>query len=280
MRTRKPPETARVLVDGAIVGSIGVAICLGGQQLPFMTGLVALVFVVRVSLARQLGGSIGRELVFLGICTAVGAANDWNTVVLHDVYAYDVPSALPVDGAIPVWMLLYWGLILRFVSSLGRWPGLGDEGPSDQVGFPKHRRAHPLGRLAVQLVLVLATRQAIYRFFDDPLLSWLPFAGAAALWWLLLGLSAHDRRLALLAVTVGTASEAVLITVGGLHRYELGLIGGVPLWIILWWPLAVLVWKDIGGRIEAALSSASAAPEQSGREHEEQPAVGGALATR
>jgi len=269
--------TARVLVDGAIVGSIGVAICFGGQHLPFMTGLVALAFVVRVLLARQLGGSIGRELVFLGICTAVGAANDWNTVVLHDVYAYDVPTALPVDGAIPVWMLLYWGLILRFVSSLGRWPGLGAEGPADQVGLPGHRAAHPVGRLAVQLVLVLATRQAIYRFFDDPVLSWVPLAGAAVLWWLLLGSSAHDRGLALLAVTVGTAAEAVLITVGGLHRYELGLVGGVPLWIILWWPLAVLLWKDIGGRIETALA---AAPEQPGREDEEQPAVGRALAAR
>ncbi len=275
------PASARVLVDGLIVGSIGVAICLAGQHLAFMTGLVALAFVFRVLLAPQLGGSMGRELALLGICTAVGAANDWNTVVLHDVYSYDVPSALPVHGAIPVWMLLYWGLILRFVSSLGRWPALGPEGPADQVGLPGRRWIHPVGRLGVQLVLVLATRQAIYRFFDDPVLSWLPFAGAAVLWWLLLGLSAHDSRLALLAVTVGTASEAALITVGGLHRYELGLIGGVPLWIILWWPLAVLVWKDIGGRIETALQgSAAASPEQPRREREEQPAVGRALTAR
>ncbi len=171
-------------------------------------------------------------------------------MVVQDVYAYTVPTWIPVPGAPPVWMLLFWGLILRFVASLAAWPGLG---PSDHrrsgVGLPGHRLDSAATRLALMGALVLATRQACFRWFDDPLGSWLPFALAAALWVALIGLDAHDRRLAGLALTLGTLTEVAYIQLGGLHRYEIGVVGGVPLWIVLWWPIAVLVWKEIGGVI-------------------------------
>ena len=250
------PAGRSVRLDAVAVALVGLAICVAGQRPWLMTAVVAIAIAGRLALFARAGGRLGPELAFLLVCVAVGGGNDWNTVVRHDVYAYDVPALLPVDGAIPVWMLLYWGLILRFVSRLARWPALGaTPDPSDLVGLPGARRARPGVRLGIQLVLVLGTRQAVYRWFDDPLLSWLPFAAAAVLWGTFLGLSQRDRRLALLALTVGTAGEAALITVGGLHRYALGLVGGVPLWIMIWWPLAVLVWADVGGRIEDALGA-------------------------
>lgn len=248
----------RVLkVDAACVLAVGAVACVVADRLLLMSVLVPAVIGLRFVVLRRL--PLAPELGFFGICTLVGAANDWNTVVVHDVYAYDVATWLPFDGAIPVWMLLFWGLILRLVASLARWSRWGaTSGPSARVGLPGRRAEHPWVRLAVQLALVVATRQAIYRWFEDPLLSWLPFAGAALAWWLLLGFDRRELGLAALALTLGTAAEAALISVGGLHTYALGLVGGVPLWIILWWPLAVLIWKDVGGHIEAALSAPQA----------------------
>jgi len=106
------------------------------------------------------------------------------------------------------------------------------------------------------LLLALGTRQTIYRFYDDPLWSWLPFAAALALYPLLFGLTRHEARLAGLTLAVGPLVEVLYIQVGGLHRYPLGWIGGVPLWIALWWVLAVLLWRDLGSRIQSALIAA------------------------
>lgn len=38
-----------------------------------------------------------------------------------------------------------------------------------------------------------------------------------------------------------------------LDASHLGWFGGVSLWIVLWWLLAVLVWKDLAYRLEARL---------------------------
>ncbi len=247
-----------VALDAAALAVVSVAICVAADRLLWMSVLVPAVFAARVWLWRRWvgAGRLGAEGAFLALCVLVGAANDWNTVVAHDVYRYTVPTFGGVEGALPLWMLLYWGLILRFVAALGAWRGLGEgAGPRDRVGVGGHRRDDPWTRLALMLALVLATRQAIFRWSTDPVASWLPFALAAVLWAAVLGLNGHDRRLALLAVTVGTAVEAAYITVGGLHEYDLGLVGGVPLWIVLWWPLGVLVWKELSGRVHRRLEA-------------------------
>ena len=104
-------------------------------------------------------------------------------------------------------------------------------------------------KVALQLLLVLATRQAIYRLYDDPLWSWLPFAAALALWLALFRPSTHDLKLLALVALGGPGIELLYINVGLLHRYALGWIGGVPLWIALWWLLAVLVVNDLSARL-------------------------------
>jgi len=252
-RRRADVEAA---LDAGAVALVVVAICAAADRWLLMTALVPAVMGARLALWRHLVGptGLGRELALCGLCVAVGAFNDWNTVVGHGVYAYDVPLRSGATGALPVWMLLFWGQILRLVASLAAWPRLGPVGPPvGRFGLPRRRVDRPLARLVVIGVLVVSTRQAVFAWYGDPLLSWLPFAGASVLWWLLLGVDRHDATLAGLALTVGVGVEAALITVGGLHRYELPLVGGVPLWIVLWWPLGVLVWKDLGGRARTGL---------------------------
>lgn len=252
-----------VALDAATVAIVSALILLAADRLVAMSLVVPAVVVGRMVLWRRLLGprGFGREIALFSVCAAVGAFNDWNTVVLHGVYRYEVAAWLPGDGALPAWMLLFWGSILRFMASLAAWPRLGPVTTTDRVGLPGRRIEHRGARLLVLLALVVGTRQAVFRWYDEPLLSWLPFAIAAAAWLLLLGVDRHDRRLALLAVTVGTAVEAAYITVGGLHRYEQPLVGGVPLWIILWWPIGVLVWKDLSLRIRMTLNrSGNSAP--------------------
>ena len=96
--------------------------------------------------------------------------------------------------------------------------------------------------------MVALTRAAVYRWSADPLLSWLPMAAALAVQVALLGPRAHAVRLALIVGIGGTAIEALLIQGAGLHRYALGWLGGVPLWIALWWPLGTLVWCELAAR--------------------------------
>jgi hypothetical protein len=228
-------KDAALVLDAAVVVAIGVAICLFGDQPAVMGSLVALAFAGRMAAWAALDlGPMGREAGFLLICTVVGAFNDWNTVDGHGVYAYALPAEAPHISSIPLWMLAYWGLILRFVATLGA---------SERLGPLSGRR--PPWRLGVMLLLVVLTRQGIYRFSLDPWLSWLPFAAAALVWIVVLRPDAHDRRLGALALAVGTGAEVALIQIGGLHHYELGIVGGVPLWIILWWPMATLVWKEV-----------------------------------
>ncbi len=236
-RPTKPTDDRALALDAAVVVAVSVAICVATDQLLFMSIFVPTVLVVRLVVWRQLRlGPMAPEVALLLICTLLGAFNDWNTVDRHGVYEYLAPTYGHGISSIPLWMLLFWGLILRFVASLA-W--------SARLGVaPAHRK--PV-RLLLILALVLATRQGIYRWYDDPWLSWLPFAAAGVMWWVALKPDAHDRRLAAAAIVVGTAIEVLYIQVGGLHRYGLGIVGGVPLWIVLWWPMAVLVWKEVVG---------------------------------
>lgn len=236
---------AALAVDVAAIAAVSVAICLAAERTSFMTGVVAAAIAARFA-ARQLlpaaeraTGAAG-ELLFFAACTLLGGLNDWNTVVRHGVYDY-----LGRSRAIPAWMLLYWGLILRGIATLCSWRGLDpDAAPRDRV----LGRRSPGGKVALELLLVAATRQAIYRFHDHPILSWAPFAAALVAYAALFGLDRGDRRLLLVFAVVGPGVEIAYIQLGGLHAYRLGWLAGVPLWIALWWLLAALIWRDLSAR--------------------------------
>ena len=243
-----------VALDAAVVALVSAGICLASDQLLFMTILVPAVilarFLVLAALARPEAVSLKAELVFFLVCTCLGAFNDWNSVCNHRIYDYTVPHYLDLS-TIPLWMLLFWGMILRFIARLARWEALSPPAaPSDRVGLGGLAVDSGLVKVATQLVLVLVTRQAIYRFFGDPILSWLPFAGALLLYLLLCRVDRHDLALLAIFLVGGPLIEVLYIQVGGLHAYKLGWFGGVPLWIVLWWLVIVLIWKDLAIRIE------------------------------
>jgi hypothetical protein len=243
-----------VALDGASVGAVGIALCFASDQLVLMTVLVPVVIVGRmiawwlwVRVATR--DSLSRELGFLTLCTLLGAVNDWNSVVRHKVYLYTAPADHPAISTIPTWMLLYWGLILRFVATLASWERLGPNASGDLVRFGATQWRSTRWSLALRLALVLVTRQAIYRFHRDPILSWLPFLLAIGLYAYCFPLGRRERTLALLFLLGGPVVESVFIQWGHLHWYALGWFGGVPLWIVLWWVLAVLVWADVSRRL-------------------------------
>lgn len=246
-----------VAVDLFAVAVVGLAICLAADRLAPMTVLVPAVVVARTIAwsrlpASQRGHALWVEVAALAGVTVLGAFNDWSSVVRHGVYDYAVPHYV-AWSTIPVWMLLYWGLILRFLATLFAWGRLGAPGHPGTLRLGRTRLSAPGVRVAIELALVLATRQAIYRAYLDPLWSWLPFAAALALYVALFGLGGHGRRLVALLAVVGPLVEIAFIQLGGLHRYHLGWLGGVPLWIVLWWVLGGLVWSDLSRPILAWL---------------------------
>ncbi len=249
-------------LDLASVALISVGICLWSQRLSVMTlgvgAVLALRLVVFARLPReQRDLSLLGELVFCSMCTLLGAVNDWNSVTRHRIYDYTVPVYFPELSRVPIWMLLYWGLILRLVSSLFRWSRLRLSPASNAVHLGRHVTRHVGVRIGVMLALVIITRQTIYRLYLDPVFSWLPFA--LGIVGLLILLRPDARRLAVLAVfgTLGPAVEVLYIQVGQLHAYHLGWIWGVPVWIALWWVLSAAIWGEISGRIVGLLGGPS-----------------------
>ncbi len=243
-----PASDRDFALDAVAIVVISVAICTAAHHLAFMSAFVPAVVVARFALFR---GPHGRELAFFTLCTALGAFNDWSSVTRHHIYAYTVPVYFPSASALPLWMLLYWGLILRFLATLFRWRRLGLGPPPDTLHLGGRVIASAPWRVGVLVALVVATRQTIYRSFADPVWSWLPFALALALaLWLL---RPDRRRLTVLGafVVLGPLVEVAYIQLGGLHHYALGWFGGVPLWIVLWWGLSALVWEDISARVLA-----------------------------
>ncbi len=242
------PHGERVFaIDAAATAAVGVAICLASNRLTLMTALVPAVLALRFGAWSRLPLSerelsVGAELAFFTLCMVLGAGNDWNSVVRHRIYDYAVPPA----GRIPFWMLLYWGMILRFVASLC-------QRIRRSVARPI-QPDRPLMRVTIELTLVIVTRQMIYRHYTAPILSWLPFGLGLLAYAALFGITAPERRLVALAATVGPLVEVLFIQVGGLHRYHLGWLGGVPLWIVLWWMLSVLVWNDVSARVLSRLA--------------------------
>ncbi|MEK7690022.1 MAG: hypothetical protein AAB425_03275 [Bdellovibrionota bacterium] len=199
-----------------------------------MTGVVGMCWLFRLGWAWW-RSPVERRLLdvsLLVVATLVGGFNDFNTVVLHGVYRYTVEVFSPATGGIPLWMLLFWGLIMRFAASFS-WTVAGDV----KIGGSKN----PALRIAFLLSLVIATRLSIFRLYLDPVWSWMPFALATALYFVVLQPGRSTYLLFFLIATFGTAGEALLIQVAGLHEYHLPMFGGVPLWITLWWSLAILI---------------------------------------
>ncbi len=243
-------------IDAAATLAIGMAACAWGQSPGAMLAVVIAVVASRMALWRSLDSAARRhglpaEIAFFSLCTVLGALNDWNTVDRHRVYAYLVPSDVSWSS-IPLWMMLFWGQILRSIATAATWARGHDAMPTG-VRVLGGTRSHPLRRVAVMLALVICTRQCVYRLWDHPVWSWLPFAVGIALFAFFLGVGRAERRLAVIALAVGPAFEAGLIGLGGLHRYSLGWIFGVPLWIILWWILATWMWGELSGRFLSVL---------------------------
>lgn len=236
-----------IALDLALVAGVSVAVCAFADQPALMDVVVGAAIALRLLLWSRIPAgerdlTFAGELAFFGLCVLLGAANDWNTVVRQGVYDYTVPSELPALTSVPVWMLLFWGFVLRLLSSLPRWQRLQLSAPSGGV------RSVPL-RLLTMAVLVLGTRLCIFRFYAHPIWSWLPFLLAIGLAVLLL--RPEPRRLLLAGgvALIGVAVESLYVNVAGLHAYALGWIGGVPVWIALWWALAALLWGELSSRL-------------------------------
>ncbi|MCA9607508.1 MAG: hypothetical protein KC619_18000 [Myxococcales bacterium] len=244
---------AAALVDGAAVAMVGAAVLVVADRPAVMWAVLLVALVARFVLWRRLHPerSLAVELVFFAVCAVVGAFNDLNTVALHGVYRYTAPSELPALSPIPLWMLLYWGLILRFVLALTRWHGLGAPRPRRVLG----RRSIPR-LLALVAAVIVPTRLVLFARYEDALWSWLPFAVALGVFAVVGRVDRHDLRLAALALVVGPVVEALFIRVGHLHAYALGWLFGVPLWIVLWWALSVWIWKDVGALAHAGIERA------------------------
>lgn len=257
MRSIPVAGDAELAVDGIAIAIVSVAIVTASQHIAVMTALVCAViaarFVAWTLIPRASEVRLGHELAFFAICLGVGAFNDWNSVVNHEIYDYHVPSAVSWS-TIPVWMLLYWGLILRFVATLCRWQRLSPPATVDNSVATRAWQS-PVARIALLLAVVAVTRQLIYRFYDHPVWSWLPFAVALIAVLPALRPTRHDAIIVGLFLLGGPAIEALYIQLGDLHYYELGWLGGVPVWIALWWVLSVVIWKDLSGRILSQLTA-------------------------
>jgi hypothetical protein len=248
-----PRSDLALLVDGAVIVSVSFAICFVSDQLTLMTILVPSLMLARMFFWARLvndrqGRGLMQESIFLAICAGLGAFNDFNSVVRHRIYDYRVPHYFPKLTTIPIWMLLYWGQILRFLFQLSQWHRLGEASPNRTFLGRKALESAAL-KVGIQLLLVVATRQSIYRLYLDPIFSWLPFAIALVLFIVFFRLSVRDRWLLLIMTLGGPLIEILYIQMGSLHYYHLGWLGGVPLWIATWWMLGILVWADVSPRI-------------------------------
>ncbi len=255
----KPDSNRLVAIDACVVALVSATICTAGDRLVFMTAFVPLILAARMAVLARIAPAedvnLRAEVIFLAACTVLGAFNDWNSVCRKGIYDYTVPHFF-AWSTIPIWMLLFWGMILRFVARLARWSVLEPAAePADEIGLGGWKIRSGGVRVAALLALVFATRWTIYRLYENPILSWLPFLGAIIAYLILFRPTRHDLKLVGIFLLGGPIVEILYIQLGHLHRYHLGWIGGVPLWIVLWWMFIVVVWKDIAFRIEKGLRS-------------------------
>ncbi len=250
----KPDSNRLMAVDALIVFIISAAICVAAQKLWLMSILVPALITARFFILSKIadaeGINMAAEAIFFAVCLALGAFNDWNSVTNRQIYHYTVPHFFKFSE-IPLWMFLFWGMILRSMARFTRWEFLGPvKTVSNRLRIAKITFDNPALKVAAEIALVFASRQAIYRFYDHPVYSWLPFLAALIAAFVFFRPDAHDRKLLGVFLFVGPLVEIAYIRIGGLHHYALGWFAGVPLWIVLWWLLAVLIWKDLAYRIE------------------------------
>lgn len=244
-----------VAIDVGAVVLVSAVSCATQSALEWMWPAVSVALVLRLAAWSRLParerGPWSAELLFFALCIGLGAFNDWNSVHRHRIYDYTAPLERPDWSLVPLWMLVFWGMILRLVVTVGRWERLGGwTRPLDRVAVFGCTRSSAALALAVQLAIVVVTRQAIYVSYAHPVWSWLPFALGLAVYVAVLRPPVPVRRLMLIAAVVGPLVEVLYIQVGHLHRYALGWIGGVPLWIALWWILAIPIWVDVSLRVQ------------------------------
>jgi hypothetical protein len=248
-------------IDACAAALISLGIVLAADKLVFMSVYVPLVIVGRTAaltpiVRKEWGFGIGFEILFLAACTLVGGFNDWNSVVNHRIYDYNVPAFFPALTTIPEWMLLYWGLILRSLVTLFRWERVSP--PDAPRNLMRGLPSSALLKVCAQLILIVLTRQSIYRLYEDPIWSWAPFALAICAYLILFRPTAYEGRLVAAFLIGGPVIEILYIQFGNLHAYHLGWLGGVPLWIALWWVLAMVIWSDLSSRVLRAFATAKA----------------------
>lgn len=253
----KPDSHRLMAIDAGVIVLISVLICVAADKLLFMSIAVPLVIAARIillyALRRREGIHFRVEIVFLGICTLLGAYNDYSSVCIKGIYDYTVPHFFPWS-TIPLWMLLYWGMILRTFARFARWEALKPpETLSNSIGPGRWRTENMVMKIAFMLALVFITRNQIYQHYLHPTWSWIPFLIALLTYLTLCAPTLHDLKLMAIVLPVGPLVEILYINIGNLHRYHLGVVGGVPIWIILWWLLIILIWKDIAMRLEISL---------------------------
>jgi hypothetical protein len=241
------------VLDAMTIIVVSAAILTAADRLEFMTVFVPVVLALRVVLyhllpaAEKLWPAWVEGLIVIGFAL-IGGFNDWNSVVNHRIYDYTVPVSYPELTTIPGWMLLFWGMILRFFFTLGRWRRLDPPAEPRNGVWLWRRYDNAWLKVGLLFVLLIATRQSIYRLYDDPLLSWLPFALAIGAYAILFRPLRHEWRILTIMLIGGPIVEALYIQIGGLHYYHHGIFFGVPAWIVLWWALAALIWSDISFR--------------------------------
>jgi len=253
----KPDSHTLMAIDAGIIAVVSVAICVAADQLLFMSIFMPLIIAARMLLLYALRQReeihFRAELLFFIICTLLGAYNDYSSVCVKGIYDYTVPHAFSWS-TIPLWMLLYWGMILRTFARFARWKALKPpDAPSNAIGFTFWHSNNVALKIGFALILIFATRHQIYQYYLHPLWSWLPFFLALLAYLLVCWPTRHDLKLMAIVLPVGPLMEMLYINIGNLHRYHLGVAGGVPIWIILWWLLIILIWKDFALRMEIGI---------------------------
>lgn len=250
----KPDSNRLVALDAMAIFLVSLGICLFDHNLIFMSAFVPTVYIGRLIgtalLAKKEGVNIKAEVLFLILCTLLGGFNDWNSVCNKEIYSYTVPHFFKWS-TVPLWMLLFWGLILRFMARICRWQALNPpDKTSNRIGHRAWNFENPKLKILIEILILIASRQAIYRLFNDPVFSWLTFVAALFVYFFIFQVTKHDLKILALSLLAGPLVEIFYIQIGRLHSYPLDVLAGLPFWLVLWWGLAILIWKDLSFRIE------------------------------
>lgn len=245
-KTCLPVASRRLLLlDTAVAAIISGLILAAAHLLTLMSIAVPAILLMRLGLAVQIcrkeGRSLAGEVLFYLICTLLGAFNDWNSVVHHAIYEYQVPYCFTFS-TIPVWMLLYWGLVLRLMAGAG-WMVAGSS-PPDKLGIGRHFIRSVGVRLIFLIILGLLTRRFIYIHYLHPVMSWMPFLVAFLLALVTTYPGRRDFYFLGICLVAGPLVEIAYINLGQLHVYYLGVVAGLPVWLILWWLLSAMIWRE------------------------------------